>query len=216
MTALYCKRHYDSNLKYSDPLYVDKRYELIHAPSCQVDDCNKKNSYSGYCSMHYSRLQRYGRLTTVRYMQGQANHPLYSHWKAMLTRCYSKNSSAYKDYGGRGIKVCDRWLESAWNFYEDMGDKPTPKHSIDRIDVNGDYTPENCRWASNLQQSWNKRHKANKYGYTGVGYDRFRGKYTAALIYNNKSVLKKRFDTIEEAIIARKEAENKYINKTPN
>ena len=72
-------------------------------------------------------------------------------------RCYNPNSTAFNYYGDRGIKVCDRWLESFENFLEDMGDRPSKNHSIDRIDVNGDYSPKNCRWADNKTQMRNRK-----------------------------------------------------------
>lgn len=77
-------------------------------------------------------------------------------WKGIHKRCYNPNSSIYRHYGGRGIKVCDRW-HSFSNFLADMGPRPTPKHSVEREDNNGDYCPENCVWLLRKYQNRNKR-----------------------------------------------------------
>jgi hypothetical protein len=86
----------------------------------------------------------------------------YKTWIGIKKRCLNSSANNYVNYGGRGIKVCDRWLESFENFYADMGRKPSPEHSIDRIDVDGDYEPSNCRWATRREQMLNTRKQKRK------------------------------------------------------
>ena len=83
--------------------------------------------------------------------------PEYSIWLGIKRRCLKVNDVAYKNYGGRGIEVCDRWLNSFENFFKDVGERPSKNHSIDRINNEGHYEPSNCRWATHLEQGRNKR-----------------------------------------------------------
>lgn len=95
--------------------------------------------------------------------KGYKQHDLYQIWSGILKRCNSEKDHAYKWYGKRGIKVCNRWqhgeagLTGLECFIKDMGNRPSKKHSIDRIDTNGDYEPSNCRWATPLEQGQNTR-----------------------------------------------------------
>jgi hypothetical protein len=82
--------------------------------------------------------------------------PEWVSWTSMRHRCDNPRNAQYPRYGGRGISVCERWEESYANFLEDMGRRPTLKHSLDRINVNGPYSPENCKWSTSREQSRNK------------------------------------------------------------
>jgi hypothetical protein len=88
---------------------------------------------------------------------GNTGSPEYNSWSSMIQRCTNKNRKAYPDYGGRGISVCETWLNSFEVFLNDMGKKPSYSHSIDRIDNNKGYYPDNCRWSTPQQQKTNQR-----------------------------------------------------------
>ena len=90
-------------------------------------------------------------------MKNKTRHPLYRTWQNMIARCENPSCPSYKNYGARGIKVCERWRNSFELFVSDMGEKPSPMYSLDRINVNGGYQPDNCRWATRSEQARNKR-----------------------------------------------------------
>jgi hypothetical protein len=87
---------------------------------------------------------------------GMSYSPEYRAWQAMRQRCLNSKCESYKDYGARGIAICDRW-SSFQSFYSDMGPRPSPKHSIDRRDNDGNYEPSNCTWSTKVRQSNNRR-----------------------------------------------------------
>ena len=139
---------------------------------CKADGCNRTDiKGKGYCSMHWQRIKRNGSLTPKILKNGpRMKYPEeYKSWAAMRDRCTNPNNRAYSLYGGKGIKVCDRWLElpnGFVNFIKDMGRKPSyertatggkPLYSLDRIDPDGDYCPGNCRWATWITQENNKK-----------------------------------------------------------
>lgn len=134
-----------------------KEVDARHLISCKIRSCGcfrSENSSKANLTHGF----------TTNYNQP----PEYRAWRAMKTRCYSKNNKDYKNWGGRGIKVCDRWLNSFEFFLEDMGERPTKSHSLDRYpNINGDYEPSNCRWATTKQQSRGTR-KNKWYEYNGV------------------------------------------------
>lgn len=136
-----------------------------------------------------------------------SNHYLYNTYRGMIDRCYKPSNTCYRRYGGRGIKVCDRWLDSFWNFVEDMGERPD-HHTLDRIDNNGSYEPSNCKWSTSEEQNNNR---SNNHRLTVNGITLTKQQWSnltgtcAMLIYSRK----KRGWTDEEAIYGREVSKQK-------
>lgn len=135
--------------------------------TCSISDCLSPLLARGYCRKHYLRWYRHGDPLTIIDKKVSAargydlpqskhllwNHELYPTWHSMMQRCYRESNHKYRLYGARGIIVCERWHDVRL-FVEDM--HPRPKNtSLDRINNNGNYSPDNCRWATPVQQARN-------------------------------------------------------------
>lgn len=135
----------------------------------------------------------------------------YRAWQNMKKRCLNPSALKYADYGGRGITVCDEWIDSFEQFLLDVGLAPSPTHSIDRIDANGNYEPSNVRWATKTVQAINQRTRlSNTSGHKGVFFHKRRNKWCARITLNSKQIDLGYFSNIEDAIEARLKAEELY------
>ncbi len=134
----------------------NKHNQLLWRCTCE---CGTEKAVLGMC-LRRGEIQSCGcyhkeRTSAVHTKHGKTRTPIYAVWRSMMQRCYDKNSHAYNRYGGRGINVCPEW-QSFEGFYKDMGDRPEGK-SLERINNDGDYAPENVIWADAKAQARNRR-----------------------------------------------------------
>jgi len=140
---------------------------------------------------------------------GNSKTRTHKSWSAMRERCLNVNSDKFANYGGRGITICDRWM-SFENFYFDMGGRPEGT-SIDRIDNDGNYEPENCKWSTSSEQNRNKRtNTCNKTGITGVCWAKRHKKWTAYIWFNGKQKHLYTGNDFFEACCRRRHAEKEH------
>lgn len=177
---------------------------------CKVEGCERTDIKGyGYCNKHYQRWKRNGSTELlIEYGGPMRDYPReYHSWSSMRERCLCENHTYYPRYGGRGIKICPQWdpPHGFKQFLKDMGPRP-PHTSLDRIDVDGDYTPDNCRWATPRQQMSNK---TNNSLVPGVNWYALTNRWKARYRAGGRS-LSKYFLKYEDAVAQRKEWEKKY------
>ena len=157
-------------------------------------------------------LDRYSKANT-KHGFAKRNGKLYTVYVSMMSRCYCETSKSYELYGARGIRVCDRWNDIS-NFFTDMEDTYQVGLSLDREDVNSDYSPENCSWKNNSWQNYNTRIKSNNSsGKTGVSFDTNSGKWAAYIQKDSKKIHLGSYSSLEDAIKARESAEIEYFGR---
>lgn len=136
--------------------------------------------------------------------------PEYTAWLNMKNRCYNPMYEDYKNYGGAGIFVCERWKDSYANFLADMGTRPSTQHSLDRKCERASYTPDNCRWATIQEQNAVGRRKmqdTNTSGVVGVSYDSNRQRWIARITEAGVRTILYKGPSKDAAVIARLQAE---------
>jgi hypothetical protein len=160
-----CRRghEYDAPSKVGCPICYKETKKRYYEANKEESNRRNREWIKANKTRYLKNAKRYRRTNKEKvkesYATWSANKPLYGIWRGMNKRCYDPKCDHYCLYGGRGITVCERWRgeEGYGNFIKDMPPRPSPKHSIDRINTNGNYEPTNCKWSTAAEQMRNRR-----------------------------------------------------------
>lgn len=170
---------------------------------CDIEECTNLaiSNRARYCASHHQQMKQYNEIRRKKIIHptNRIHNPLYKIWNAMKQRCSNPNNKAYKNYGGRGVKVDERWLgaEGFDNFVKDMGERPSAEYSLDRIDVNGNYSPKNCKWSTRHEQNINRRDSKQLYC---IRRNSRGGKYVVTLKRKGFQNIRKSFYQLKDAV----------------
>jgi hypothetical protein len=173
---------------------------------------NLRQGVTTSCGCYRKEVEKIASVTHGLTKTNNKVNRLYSIWLDMKKRCHNPQNKEYKNYGGRGITVYGEWATDYVAFHKwAINNGYTDKLTLDRIDVNKGYSPENCKWSTWVEQGRNKRlSPKNTSGVSGVAYKKQRGLYVARIGVNGKRIFIGEYKSFNEAVNARKEAELKY------
>jgi hypothetical protein len=205
----------ENRLTLIGPAPMNGPYHMVRVRcSCGTEKIIYKSNFDYGRSRSCGCLRREA-TRTHGYTSGGRKSPEYSSWVNIKGRMLSEVHRDYPQYGGRGLKLYEPWDEFE-NFLADMGPSPGRGYSVERVDVNDGYNPDNCIWATQDVQSKNqRRRKNNTSGFNGVSWDSKRGEWQVTISVDYKSISLGRYDNIEDAVAARK-AGDKLYGYNPN
>ncbi|MNF50952.1 hypothetical protein D3C85_173240 [compost metagenome] len=227
MTESLRKNNYpkDRKSRKTDLTGLQFGYVVVKGFDCSINGspkwwcvCECGNEISVYASNLRRRpnmscgCKRSEKLSKTKATKNNASkHPLWGSYNQMIRRCTVEKDKAYRNYGARGITVCERWLESFWNFVEDMGERPKGT-SLERKDNSLGYSPDNCMWETKSRQQFNRRMDPNNTtGRTGVYWRKDRETWSVQIDVEGETIRLGCYKDFNQACKVREEAELKYF-----